>query len=124
MLAAAAAAASAVFTTAEAAVHSSRSEFVFGPAARVRVRTLDGRTGDRVQHTHREGQAHHHLDRVTLVLSRDRGGEEEEEEDWWTLDLVLNKDLVPASYFEKHQHEVGTETSRGRVRLKFLAEIT
>ena len=87
---------------AEAAI--SKGEFRSGPSSRVRVRTLDGASGSAIEDTlDPDGSGgRRHRERVTLVLSR----QEDDATTHWTVDLVLNKDLVAPSYFEKHQHEV------------------
>ncbi len=76
----------------------SSHEFPSGRAARLRV--TGAGPGGAVDTRRRASSPGHHVDQATLVL-REEGGDGRE----WTVDLVLNKDLVTESYFEKHQRK-------------------
>ena len=76
----------------------------FDAHERVRVSLINSKNGRVLAGSHEGGvEGGHHLDHVTLVLSPEGGRNV-------TLDLILNKDLVPDSYFEKSHKEVRRET--------------
>ena len=78
----------------------------FAGHKKVRVELLDGRDQAKIECTSTGGKTDkRHLESVTLVIKND----DDLGDEWWTVDLMLNKDLVPGSYFEKYQQEVRIE---------------
>ncbi|TRY68307.1 hypothetical protein TCAL_03011 [Tigriopus californicus] len=76
---------------------------------RVRRHIFNSESNQVVHSSHRWGgsaKSQHHLERLVLVLEDLVSGQNV------TLDLSLNTDLIPDSYFEKHHHEGKTLTKK------------